>query len=324
MRVVIARPLKIGMLVVLAAAMAATATVPTASAAARRPFERSSVWSTPVAADARVASNSAALVQNLVDQVTADGTWINTWAYSSSIYTVPSRQPRVRVTLDTRMAKLQTAFEAVPLPANAVPASGTDGHLIVWQPSTDRYWEFWKLRREGNGWHARWGGAMSRASTNPGYFPAPFGATGTGLPVFAGLIRVAELRDGRIGHALALGTPRAKAHAFVWPAQRSDGASSLPDAIPEGTRLRIDPRLDLDALGLSPAGLAIARAAQRYGIIVRDQAGVVTFYGEDPARFGPLNPYTEIFGGKYANNVIANFPWRQLQVVAPPRGRAAP
>jgi hypothetical protein len=160
---------------------------------------------------------------------------------------------------------------------------------------------------------------MSRASTNPGYFPAPFGATGTGLSVFAGLIRVAELRTLRIDHALALGIPRAKAHAFVWPAQRSDGASPLRDAIPEGTRLRIDPRLDLDTLGLPPAGLAIARAAQRYGIIVRDQAGAVTFYGEDPARFGSPNPYGAIFGGKYASNVIANFPWGRLQVLEPPR-----
>jgi hypothetical protein len=323
MRVLIARRLKIGMLIALAAATAASAIAPAASAAARRPFERSSVWSTPVPPDARVASNSAALVQNLVDQATAAGTWINTWAYSSSIYTVPRDQLRVRVTLDTRMANLQAAFAAVPLPADAVPASGTDGHLIVWQPSTDRYWEFWKLRRAGDGWHARWGGAMSHASTNPGYFPAPFGATGTGLPVFAGLIRVAELRALRIDHALALAIPRAKARAFVWPAQRSDGASLLRDAIPEGTRLRIDPRLDLDTLGLPPAGLAIARAAQRYGIIVRDQAGAVTFYGEDPARFGPPNPYGAIFGGKYANNVIANFPWRQLQVLAPPRHRPA-
>ncbi|MEN3284659.1 MAG: hypothetical protein V7607_5799 [Solirubrobacteraceae bacterium] len=323
MRAAVVRRLRIGMLVLLASATAAAAIVPAASAAVRRPFERASIWNMPVPEHARVAPNSAALVENLVGQVTTYGPWINTWAYSSPIYTVPSDQSRVRVRLDTTVPKLQAAFASVPLPAKAIPAAGTDGHLVVWQPATDRYWEFWKLRRASDGWHARWGGALSHASANQGYFPAPFGATGTGLPLFAGLIRVAELRALRIDHALALAIPRAKAHTFVWPAQRSDGASPLPDAIPEGTRLRIDPHLDLDTLGLPPAGLAIARAAQRYGILVRDQAGAVTFYGEDPARFGPPNPYVQLFDGKYASNVLANFPWRRLQVLAAPRDRGA-
>jgi hypothetical protein len=158
----------------------------------------------------------------------------------------------------------------------------------------------------------------AHASSSPGYFPAPFGATGTGLALMGGLIRVAELRAGRIDHALALAIPKAKARDFVWPAQRSDGNSPLPDAIPEGTRLRIDPRVDLNTLGLPPAGLAIARAAQRYGMIVRDQAGAVAFYGEDPAQFGAPNPYTTLYAGKYPNNILASFPWTQLQVIAPP------
>jgi hypothetical protein len=324
MRAVNFRTFVAAVLVVLASGIATTAMVPTASAAIRRPFERASVWNTPVPKDARVASNSAALVRNLVGQVATYGPWINTWAYSSSIYTVPSDETRVRVKLDTTMPKLQAAFASVPLPANALPASGTDGHLVVWQPATDRYWEFWKLHRATDGWHARWGGAMSHASASQGYFAAPFGATGTGLPLFAGLIRVAELRARRIDHALALAIPKAKAHSFVWPAQRSDGVSTLPDAIPEGTRLRIDPHLDLSTLGLPPAGLAIAKAAQRYGIVVRDQAGAVTFYGEDPTRLGSPNPYLQIFGGKYASNVLASFPWGRLQVLAPPAHRAAP
>jgi hypothetical protein len=156
----------------------------------------------------------------------------------------------VHVTLDADMPDLQRAFDSVPPPDDARPAAGTDGHLLVWQPATDRLWEFWKLRRASDGWHARWGGAMSDVSRNAGYFPAPFGATGTGLPLLGGLIRASELRSGRIDHALALAIPKAKAGQFVWPAQRSDGSGTGPDAIPEGTRLRIDPRLDLSTLGL--------------------------------------------------------------------------
>jgi hypothetical protein len=313
------RRLAAAMLVVVALAAEAASTAQPASAALRHPFARSSVWSKPVPANARIAADSPALVRNLIGQVTTYGTWINTYAYSSPIYTVTARQRRVRVTLDTTMPSLKAGFASVPLPASASPAAGTDGHLIVWQPSTDRYWEFWQLRRASDGWHARWGGVLSHASRNPGYFPAPLGATGTGLPLITGLIRVAELRAGRIDHALALAIPKAKAHDFVWPAQRSDGASPLPDAIPEGTRLRIDPNLDLSTIGLPPVGLAIARAAQRYGIIVRDQAGAVTFFGEDPSRFTGPNPYMSLYAGKYPNNILASFPWGRLQVVAPPR-----
>jgi hypothetical protein len=300
-------------------AMTAASTAQPASAAVRRPFEGSSVWNAPEISHARVAANSAALVRNLQGQVSTYGTWINTYAYSSPVYTVAARQPRVRVALDTAMPTLADAFASVPLPADAIPAQGTDGHLAVWQPATDSYWEFWKLRRESDGWHARWGGFMAHASRNPGYFPAPLGATATGLPLFTGLIRVAELRQGHIDHALALAIPKAKANDFVWPAQRTDGSSPLPDAIPEGTRLRIDPHLDVTTLGLPPVGLAIAKAAQRYGIIVRDQAGAVTFYGEDASRFGAPSPYTSLYAGKYPNNILAGFPWGRLQVVATPR-----
>jgi hypothetical protein len=293
-----------------------------AAAAVKRPFARSSVWNVPQPARARVAANSAALVRNLQGQVATYGTWINTYAYSSPVYTVAARQPRVSVALDTTMPALADALRSVPLPANAIPAQGTDGHLAVWQPATDTYWEFWKLHRQGDGWHARWGGVVAHASRNAGYFPAPFGATATGLPLITGLIRVAELRSGRIDHALALAIPKAKANDFVWPAQRTDGNSPLPDAIPEGTRLRIDPRLDVTTLGLPPVGLAIAIAAQRYGIIVRDQAGSVTFYGEDAARFGAPNPYMSLYAGKYPNNILAGFPWGRLQVVSAPRAGA--
>ena len=62
--------------------------------------------------------------------------------------------------------------------ATAKPAPGADRHLTVWQPSTDRLWEFFGARHAANGWHAQWGGAIRRVSKNPGYYtraawPAP-------------------------------------------------------------------------------------------------------------------------------------------------------
>jgi hypothetical protein len=157
---------------------------------------------------------------------------------------------------------------------------------------------------------------MTGVSRNPGYFPTPFGGSGTSLSLLGGLMTIKELESGRIDHALALSIPTTAAGVFTWPAQRGDGKTTGSDAIPEGTHFRIDPSLDVTKLGLTPTGLAMARAAQKYGIVIRDTAGVVVFYAEDPITTGS-NPYGRIFGGKYPHQVLRGFPWQHLQVVAP-------
>ena len=53
-----------------------------------------------------------------------------------------------------------------------------------------------------------------------------------------------ELKAGVIPHALALNIPWAKPNVYSWPAQRTDGRSTDPNAIPEGARFRLDPTVD--------------------------------------------------------------------------------
>jgi hypothetical protein len=85
-----------------------------------------------------------------------------------------------------------------------------------------------------------------------------------------------------------------------------------------GTRFRLDPAVDVEQLDMPPAGKAIARAAQQYGIVLRDHAdGAVVFYGEDPTPFG-TDPYPAFFSGLPPGAVLRNFPWGRLQVLAPP------
>jgi hypothetical protein len=122
-----------------------------------------------------------------------------------------------------------------------------------------------------------------------------------------------ELASGQIDHALSLGVPETRSSAFSRPAQRTDGVSPCAHAVPEGARFRLDPKLDIDSLGLSPPVAAIARAAQQYGIYVRDQAGSVTFYAQSSASL-PSDPYPAIFGGRPAYDVLASFPWAHLQL----------
>ena len=120
--------------------------------------------------------NSAEMVAGLNRQVLQEeagkwGPWINTRSYGVPIVTVPPGQPTVPVTLvHAPEPALSAAWSAVPLPASAVPASGSDGYLVVWQPSSDRMWEFWQLRRATSGWQASWGGAIQHVSSNPGVY----------------------------------------------------------------------------------------------------------------------------------------------------------
>jgi hypothetical protein len=293
---------------------------PSPGAADARFFAPTSVWNRPLPARTPPAPDSSTLVAELRRQVRSAGPWIATTRFSVPIVRVGARQRRVRVKLDTGYAPLRRDFASVPVPRGARPAPGSDHHLVVWQPATDTMWEFWLMQRRADGWHARWGAKLRHVSRSPGVNPAPTGATASGLPLVGGLMTLAELRRGRIDHALAIAIPSTRARVAAWPATRTDGQDPRRTAIPEGTRFRLDPRLDVGRLGLPPAARAMARAAQRYGIIVRDKAGAVVFYGQEPPRSRP-QAYHSVFHGTYPNQLLARFPWDRLQVV---RSRVRP
>jgi hypothetical protein len=287
-------------------------------------FGAHAFWNRPLANGAPLDPNSASITNDLLHQVDANYRsgqvpTVNTTAYSAPVYTVPSWQPRVRVQVDQPPGldrALERAFASVPIPPGARPAAGTDGWMVVWQPATDSLWEFWKARLAGDGWHARWGGSMAGVTHGPGFYTAPtanWGATATSLPLAGGLITASELRRGRIDHALAMAVPEPRGGAFARPAQRTDGFSSRATSVPEGARFRLDPKIDIDALNLSPAVRAIARAAQRYGMVVRDRGGVVALYAEDPIAMG-VNPYPELFGPGGAGQALRSFPWWGLRL----------
>jgi hypothetical protein len=238
---------------------------------------------------------------------------------------VPINQPTVRVTLTNASAALQVAWSAVPLPPGARPAAGTDKHMVVWQPSTDRLWEFWHLEHASSGWRAAWGGAMQNASSNLGVYgpgawrsaSTSWGASASSLSLAGGLITLEDLKKKLINHALALAIPDVRSGVYATPAQRDDGVSANPLSLPEGAHLRLDPRLDIAALHLPPLTRMLAEAAQRYGILVRSQSANIAFVAEDPTPTGK-NPYAGpdgYFEGKYPFQLLSVFPWNHLQVL---------
>jgi hypothetical protein len=322
-----------------------------------RLFAPTSVWNKPLSASAPLDPASARLVRELAHEAATEmaagtGPFVQTDSYSTPVYVVGPSQRTVRVTIDTDqnslwVSSLQAASNAVPIPAHAQPAAGTDRQITIFQPSTDRLWEYWDFRRQAGSWHARWGGAMDHVSTSPGYYSSSswsgalsvWGASATSLPLVAGTMMLSELRAGRIDHALAMSVPEARAGVVAFPAQRSDGFGTTAD-LPEGAHLRLDPRLNIAAMRLPKFVEMMALAAQRYGIIVRDEShGDIGFFAEDPVPFeaggrhpdpyygvfrdadgtpdrlhGAPDPHA-LFDGMWPSTFFKYFPWRSLQLL---------
>jgi hypothetical protein len=83
-------------------------------------------------------------------------------------------------------------------------------------------------------------------------------------------VRWDEIDAGSIDHALKIAINNTCDH--VWPLVGDEGCNG-GGLIPEGTRIRIRPEVDLSTYGLSRAQLTIVTALQRYGAFVGDQSG---------------------------------------------------
>lgn len=274
--------------------MASAASAGTASAARarapfhRRPYSDRSPWNTPIGRSPDVHPSSAAGVAAIDSRViTSDPS-----QYTYPVYFVSGRSPlrsvrldgvfsdvRGRGLMDTSLRFLTSGPTArVPLRDGFRAAAGSDSQLVLLNPRSGDEWGFWQLTRSGssgwsatNGYHYNvyWDGVPPRSGGQA------FGSRGAGVPYLAGLIRPFEIRRGRIKHALALAFSSPSSE-HVYPATKSDGASSDPRSLPEGARLQLSPGLsrgELRARGCGRAALIIAKAMQRYGMYVVDNSG---------------------------------------------------
>jgi hypothetical protein len=105
-----------------------------------------SIWNAPQLTNGEVDQSSASLVETVSFWGSHNMNGVNTTASSAPVYTVPAGQPTVKVVLDWNRPPLNTALQAVPLPATATPAAASDEQMVVDQPSSDQLWEFWHMR----------------------------------------------------------------------------------------------------------------------------------------------------------------------------------
>ena len=287
-------------------------------------FRSDSVWNKKLSRDQPIHPNSENFVRELLKNLHKAKPGINAAHYSTPLYRVNSTTPKSPVRIvqngrpQTETVLGRECLKGVPLPQKVRAADGTDGHLTILETDTGKLYEFWKFKKVNSRWQASWGGILENVKTSDGIMPRvtnasggeeAWGATATGLPVIAGTILIEELKTGKIPHALAFAIPRAKKGKFIWPARRTDGTTSAPNAIPEGARFRLPEDIPMDPRWL-PLTRMLVEAVRDYGMILRDQAGAVVFYGEDPTPTGS-DPYRDM----KPTEAMEQFPWEKLQAL---------
>ncbi len=290
-------------------------------------FAATSFWYQPIPKAVVLDANSKAYVAEFLRQkATYYGTVsLGAYSYASPVYVVPSSAATKAVYVwDCQnrgydFAELSKQWSQVPIPDHARPSLGTDGEMTIYQPSSNTIWEFWRLKKSDGRWQACWGGRMTNSSTSNGIWPHPYGTTATGLPFLGGQVTAEELERGEIRHVIGISlVDLEEASVFSWPANRSDGLNpnKAPNRIPLGTRFRLDPAVNVNALTMSPAAKVIARAAQKYGFVVWDKSGAIGIRAQNAHSYtaqGLPDPYPPLFQGKEAWAVLAGFPWHRLQ-----------
>jgi hypothetical protein len=267
-----------------------------------RPFNDQSPWNTPISGTAALDPDSATLVTDFSSIAGQTEFWINIQDYSIPVYGVASAAtPMVTVSASLGGTGFRTgaASDSVtagsglaPIPSGATPAAGSDRHLAIVDRAANLEWGFWDANQSSTGWTAGEASTMDLAGSGvrPPERNAPWwaghGPRACGFSLIAGLITADELRCGAIEHALVVAYPHIRSRYYTPPASTAQGTTSdaLPArGIPCGGHIQLDPSLDVTTLGLTPTGLLIARALQKYGAFVGDYSGAVSLYADASA-----------------------------------------
>ncbi|MGI5126420.1 hypothetical protein ACQEVB_06340 [Pseudonocardia sp. CA-107938] len=286
----------------------AIATCP--SGTAERPYFAKADWLwSPIVDDPVLDPDSAAMVKDLAsggEYIANIGDFGVTLVEADKI---TDSTPRFSI----KPSQYGPALSDVPIPADTEIAPGSDGHLAVADPLSGKVYNFWIARKEGDGWTAAGGAATDL--DGDGRETSGGTSTGSNIARFAAVVRISEIEQGVIPHALFFSTDMAKAGECRYPAAKTDGSNDagLGNPIPEGARVQLDPAVDVDALDATPAVKMIAKALQTYGAYVGDNGGArVAFLFE----YGPDSPVYKQAGLSGGFAPIPGIPWDRMRVLA--------
>lgn len=228
--------------------------------------------------------------------------------YGHPIYFSRRSDPRYAVNCTDFGGECAVDGMRVRIPRPARPAGGSDGHLGVIDQRRGMEYDFWQARkgkvRKGRGTlSASWGGRT--AIGTPGAKGLDAGATASGFALSAGVIRPAELRAGRIEHALFMTVPCTNGES-VSPSADNPGRSCSEIGRPElgapamGQHFFLEmSEGEIRSLAVPAWQQTILLAMARYGIFVGDTGGPDSWgikieSGSSFTSFGKPDPWVRI------------------------------
>ena len=275
-------------------------------------FPAGSIWNTPVG-NAPAAADSAGELAYILARLKNPNMTMREWGVA--VAEARPTDPTYSVPCLVYQCTLST-FGSFAIPSTAAADPSSDAQLAVYDPASRREWDMWQAAKGGSGWTSSAGAGVSL----DGNGVAPSGtASGdaANLPLLGGLIRPEEILQGHIDHALVFSMPGVSDLGHVCPATHNDGSSPDPNAPMEGTRLQLDPSVNVDALGLPAWEKPIVRAMQQYGMYLRDGGGSFAIYGENPISRG-YDAWSKAGMPSGDQAGLTGIPWSKLRVVAAP------
>jgi len=241
-------------------------------------FPADNAWNTPIDT-APLHSRSAAIIASIQSN---GGNFLHpdfgeNPAYGIPYVVVPAGSPRNPVAYDAYGDESDPGPFPIPLdaPIEGGPSGGGDRHVIAIERGSCELFELYVGRRSPGGWTAASGARFDLNSNDL----RPLGwtsADAAGLPIFPGLVRYDEVASGEVQHAIRVTFSRTRA-GYVLPATHFASSQRDPSLPPMGLRLRLGSGYDVSQL--TGQSRVIAKAMQRYGLIVADNGSNWYFQG---------------------------------------------
>ena len=239
-----------------------------------------SYWHKKIPIGAKIHPNSAQMIAWLkgVPEHHNGHPYINYASWTQALYDAYASTPKYTI-YESGHNKY---WYNVPIPNGATSPTDSDSSVGIIDWNNRIYYSLWRLQKDPTTgkWSCGSAGAWSLDGT--GLTPDGTWNTGASSMGFLGhVIRPEEIEAGVINHPLACGLKWPKATRVYPPAASRDARGSTdPYAIPFGARIQLDPSINLDSLGLSRTAKIIAKAMQKYGIVVKEMAGSFCIYAE--------------------------------------------
>ncbi|TDO12141.1 putative xylan-binding protein with Ca-dependent carbohydrate-binding module [Mycobacterium sp. BK086] len=299
--------------------------VPASSSTTQTPpyFQAADWLWKPIVANPVIAANSATWVSYLSAVNTKHVA--DLYDYGVTLVQATASTPRYDVTFTEAWGNDPMGSYTVAIPLGLNLPGGSDRQIAILDPTTGKAYGLWRASYDSatNTWTAAWGGITD---LNGNGVDTSGSATGTNIARYAGVITTAEFSaavaaNTGINHALFISSDLASA-LFTGPATKSDGTNmaGVSTPIPEGTRIQLDPSINVDAIpGITAAEKVIAKTLQTYGAYVGDQGGArMAFIFEvapDATSTDPGAAYTAA-GLQWDYYDMAAIPWSKLRVLA--------